>query len=56
VLVMNSSSICLQPIVRVDGKAIGAGLSGPIYRRLLAAWSKEVGVDIPNQARQFANR
>lgn len=55
-LFITSTSICLQPIVTVDGKAIGAGHPGPIYRRLLAAWSKKVGVDIPAQARQFASR
>jgi branched-subunit amino acid aminotransferase/4-amino-4-deoxychorismate lyase len=55
-LFITSTSICLQPIVRVDGKAIVDGLPGPIYRRLLAAWSKKVGVDIASQAHQFAAR
>jgi branched-subunit amino acid aminotransferase/4-amino-4-deoxychorismate lyase len=55
-LFITSTSICLQPIVRVDGKAIGDAFPGPIYRRLLAAWSEKVGVDIAGQARQFATR
>jgi branched-subunit amino acid aminotransferase/4-amino-4-deoxychorismate lyase len=55
-LFITSTSICLQPIVRVDGNAVGGGLPGAIYRQLLDAWSKKVGVDIAAQARQFANR
>lgn len=55
-LFLTSTSICLQPIVRVDGKAVGNGQPGAIYRKLLAAWSEKVGVDIATQARQFAGR
>jgi branched-subunit amino acid aminotransferase/4-amino-4-deoxychorismate lyase len=55
-LFITSTSICLQPIVSVDGKAVDGGLPGPVYRQLLDAWSKKVGVDIAAQARQFANR
>ncbi|QDT72553.1 Branched-chain-amino-acid aminotransferase [Lacipirellula limnantheis] len=55
-LFITSTSICLQPIVRVDGKAVGGGFPGPVYRQLLDAWSKKVGVDIASQARQFAVR
>ena len=55
-LFITSTSICLQPIVRVDAQPIGDGRPGPIYRQLLEAWSKKVGVDIAGQARQFAVR
>lgn len=55
-LFITSTSICLQPIVRVDGKAVRGGIPGPVYRQLLDAWSKKVGVDIASQARQFAVR
>ena len=55
-LFITSTSICLQPIVRVDGQQIGNGQPGAIYRKLLAAWSEKVGVDIAAQARQFAAR
>lgn len=55
-LFITSTSICLQPIVRVDGQQIGNGRPGAIYRKLLAAWSEKVGVDIAAQARQFATR
>ena len=55
-LFITSTSICLQPIVRVDGKPVGDGRPGPIYRQLLAAWSEKVGVDIAGQANAFSSR
>jgi len=51
-----STSICLLPVVRHDGQPVGAGTPGPVYRRLLAAWSDFVGLDVAAQARQFADR
>ncbi len=51
-----STSICVLPIVECDGKPIGSGRPGPVYRRLLAAWSDFVGVDVAEQARRFAKR
>jgi branched-subunit amino acid aminotransferase/4-amino-4-deoxychorismate lyase len=51
-----STSICALPIVECDGRAIGAGQPGPVYRRLLTAWGELVGVDIAEQARRFAGR
>jgi branched-subunit amino acid aminotransferase/4-amino-4-deoxychorismate lyase len=51
-----STSICIQPVVQQDGRPIGNGRPGPVYRRLLAAWSQAVGVDIARQAREIASR
>jgi branched-subunit amino acid aminotransferase/4-amino-4-deoxychorismate lyase len=51
-----STSVCLLPIVECDGQPIRDGQPGPIFDRLLAAWSKLVGVDIAAQARQCAAR
>ena len=53
---LTSTSICVLPIVECDGQPIGSGQPGPIYRRLLAAWSDLVGVNIAEQARRFADR
>ncbi len=53
---LTSTSICLLPIAQCDGRPIGSGQPGPIYRRLLAAWSDLVGVDIADQARRCAAR
>jgi len=51
---LTSTSVSVQPIVRVDSRPIGTGKPGPIYQQLLAAWSTLVGVDIAEQARQCA--
>ena len=53
---LTSSSICLQPVTTQDGQPIGDGRPGPVYRRLLAAWSARVGVDVATQAQRFAVR
>lgn len=55
-LFITSTSICLQPIVRVDDRAIGDARPGLIYRQLLSAWSEKVGVDIAAQAGAFSSR
>jgi branched-chain amino acid aminotransferase len=55
-VLLTSTSICLQPVVQQNGKPIANGAPGPIYRQLLSAWSKKVGVEIAVQAKQFANR
>ena len=49
-----STTICMVPITRFNFQAVGDGQVGPVYSRLLAAWSEEVGVDIADQARQYA--
>ncbi len=51
-----STSICLLPVVRLDGVTIGAGVPGPLYERLLALFSEHVGLDIADQARDFRVR
>jgi len=49
-----TTTACMLPITRFDSRPVGDGTPGPIYRRLLAAWSEEVGVDIAGQAREYA--
>ena len=53
---ITSTSICALPIIECDGKKIGDGRPGPIFRRLLTAWNELVGVDVAEQARRYANR
>jgi branched-subunit amino acid aminotransferase/4-amino-4-deoxychorismate lyase len=55
-VLLTSTPSCLVPVTRLDGRPIGDGRPGPVYRRLLAAWSEEVGLDIAEQARRFAAR
>jgi branched-chain amino acid aminotransferase len=42
------------PVTRFNGQPIGGGEPGPTFRRLIAAWSDSVGVDIVRQAEQCA--
>ncbi len=45
-----STSYCMLPVTRYNGNRLGAGRPGPIYRQLLDAWSRRVGMDIAAQA------
>ena len=49
-----STSSCVLPVVRFNGRPIGSGDPGAIFRRLLAAWNRLVGFDVVAQAQQFA--
>jgi branched-subunit amino acid aminotransferase/4-amino-4-deoxychorismate lyase len=51
-----STSVCVLPIVTCDGEPIGTATPGPVYRRLLEAWSEMVGLDVAEQARRYAIR
>jgi len=51
-----STPACVYPCTKINGQAIGAGRLGPVTRRLLEAWSDDVGVDIVAQARRYAHR
>jgi len=51
-----STSPCVWSVTRFNGRPIGDGKPGPICRRLQAAWSEMVGLDIVAQARHFAMR
>lgn len=44
---LTNISMCAMPAVRVNKWPIGAGKRGPMVDRLMAAWSRRVGVDIP---------
>jgi len=40
---------CMAPVTRINGLQVADGKAGPVFQRLLAAWSAEVGVDIRAQ-------
>ncbi|MBL8794497.1 MAG: aminotransferase class IV [Planctomycetia bacterium] len=44
---LSCTSYCLASVSHINGQAIPTG--GPIYRQLLAAWSRAVGLDIRAQ-------
>jgi branched-chain amino acid aminotransferase len=49
-----TSSYCILPISKIDGRPIGTHYPGPAAAQLLETWSKQVGVDIVGQAQTFA--
>lgn len=50
---ITSTPFSMIPVTRFNFQAVGDGKPGSIYRRLLTAWSDEVGVDIAAQAREY---
>jgi len=55
-VLLGSTPLCLLPVTRFNGRPIGNGKPGDLFRRLTDAWSAAVGVDIVAQAEQFAER
>jgi branched-subunit amino acid aminotransferase/4-amino-4-deoxychorismate lyase len=51
-----STSPCVWSATQLNGKQIGEGQPGPICRRLRAAWSQLVGIDIAAQSHRFKVR
>ena len=51
-----STTFCVVPVTQVDRRTIGYGKPGPVTKRLLAAWSEAVGLDIVEQAVRFATK
>ena len=51
---LTSTSPCLLPCTGWNGKPVGTGHPGPMFTRLLTAWSRRVGIEIQQQAERFA--
>jgi branched-chain amino acid aminotransferase len=46
---LSTTPYCMAPCTRINGIQIGNGTPGPIYHRLIGAWSKKVGLDVVKQ-------
>ncbi|MFI4875934.1 MAG: aminotransferase class IV [Blastopirellula sp. JB062] len=55
-ILLTSTSPCVLPCHRWNGKQVGGGKPGPIFERLISAWSESVGLDIRAQAARFSTR
>lgn len=53
---ITSTPYCLMPVTKINGVAIGDGKPGPVFGRLLAAWSQAVGRNIAEQILKGAQR
>jgi branched-subunit amino acid aminotransferase/4-amino-4-deoxychorismate lyase len=47
---------CAMPVTRINGISIADGKRGPVYEKLLKAWSQRVGLDIEQQIQDGAQR
>jgi len=52
-ILLTSTPNCILPATRFDGRPVGDGKPGPVFRGLLEAWSADVGLDIAAQAREW---
>ena len=50
---MTGTPFCLLPVTQLNGSPIGNGKPGLVTHRLLAQWSKNVGVDIAVQIKNW---
>jgi branched-subunit amino acid aminotransferase/4-amino-4-deoxychorismate lyase len=51
-----STPYCLMPVTKLNGVPIADGKPGPMVRRLLTAWSEQVGLDVEKQIQEGARR
>ncbi len=51
---LSSTSPCLLPVTRFNGVSIGGGRPGPVFEKLISAWSRLAGLDIVGQAERWA--
>ena len=51
---MTGTPFCLLPVTSLNSVLIGDGKVGPIFKKLLNKWSKNVGVDIANQIQSWS--
>jgi branched-subunit amino acid aminotransferase/4-amino-4-deoxychorismate lyase len=55
-VLLTSTPWCMLPVARFEGRAVGRGVPGPVFQKLLNAWNELVGLDIAAQAERFAAR
>ena len=46
---LSSSVVCVVPVSQIDGRVVGNGQRGLVFRKLLKAWSELAGFDIERQ-------
>ena len=52
---LTGTPFCMLPVTSLNGVAIGSGKVGPLFAKLLAQWSSNVGIDIQNQIKSWAS-
>lgn len=49
----SSTAYCLMPVTHFEDHQLSQGSPGPVFQKLIAAWSQTVGVDILQQAQEI---
>ena len=55
-ILLTSTPSCILPATAFNGRDVGVGRPGPMFRAILAAWSDLVGLDIAAQAHRHRRR
>jgi len=50
---LSNTIYCALPVAQIDKRILRGEVPGPVTKRLLAAWSEMVGVDIVDQALHY---
>lgn len=50
---LTGTPFCMLPVVSLDGKPIGNGTPGPVFKETLATWNALVGLDIQQQIEEW---
>ncbi|MFM8290325.1 MAG: aminotransferase class IV, partial [Planctomycetia bacterium] len=49
-ILLTSTPSCILPATRFDGRPVGSGRPGPVFRRILEEWTAAMDLDIRGQA------
>jgi branched-subunit amino acid aminotransferase/4-amino-4-deoxychorismate lyase len=52
----SSTPYCILPVTKINGLPVGSGKPGPIFEKILAAWSTRVSLNIREQMQNGAER
>ena len=52
---MTGTPFCMLPVTSLNSIAIGSGKVGPVFSKLLSAWSANVNVDIKSQIQSWSS-
>jgi branched-chain amino acid aminotransferase len=50
---LTGTPFCMLPVVSLDGRSIGDGKPGPVFKATLQKWSNLVGLDIQQQIEEW---
>jgi branched-subunit amino acid aminotransferase/4-amino-4-deoxychorismate lyase len=51
-VLLTSTSVCILPATRLNGRSIGSGRPGRVFAGMMAAWSEMVGLNVVAQAEE----